>query len=895
MAMFDKDTEKELEKRAKELDEQENKLNKFKNNLLEKEKKLKEDMKKIINQNNILKNREFEIRKRELNAKEGFKKEALEQFNQKTILLNKEIEDLENDLLNKKREIRIELLNIKKENKEFMEREQEGYKEKLKNLELKISDKNKELKVLDKDLLEREKRLQKKEKFLIDRERIILIKENDAKEGFVKENEKATLSLKSELNDLNKQKENLIKELNETRTKQLKELDNIRENDRKAFFLSFEKERRELIKEIEKEKADLKMEYDKFKEEKKKFVKYEEELQVKYQEKENRINIQRRELDYEQGEIESKKEEIREHLENKFEAELDNLKIELDAKIQTIESYKDSLIDLNEKIESFEELKVKLENKEPNEILRDLRSKEKKIERLKEELFNRPSIKEIKELDFLKEQKNNDDEKIRGLLEKISSLEIENSRSIKSVIELEGLREQLKISKIRLEKYKKDVAELENDLKKYTESPSATREARIGVIKEPLKDFVDIRKNSYREENEIDWLNNIFKKMEESGFKFNERLVKAFHTSLKISEWSPLTVLAGVSGTGKSELPRLYSRFGGIQFAPIAVQPNWDSSQDMFGFFNYMEQKFNPKQLLRAMAQSQRDSSEGNGFNDGILLVLLDEMNLAKIEQYFSDLLSKLELRRGQQSVEIDIDLGSGEKYSLNLGRNILYVGTMNEDESTMTLSDKAIDRSNVISFPSPRKFHQRNTLKMAGKSGVFKFETWRSWGRSVETLPKEKRAKFKKIVEDINDKIRFAGRAIGHRVYQGIENYIANHPDVCELTKEDGELKDKKNQQKYDFACQRAFEDQIVQKIMPKLRGIETEGDTKKECIEPIARIISKHAEALSKDYKMASTKGYGVFNWNTAEYLENLEDEIEERGKDIVSSDNSKKNKKE
>ena len=144
-----------------------------------------------------------------------------------------------------------------------------------------------------------------------------------------------------------------------------------------------------------------------------------------------------------------------------------------------------------------------------------------------------------------------------------------------------------------------------------------------------------------------------------------------------------------ISFPENNDLPTIYSRFGGIQFAPIAVQPNWDSSQDMFGFFNYMEQKFNPKQLLRAMAQSQRLSSEGNGFNDGLLLVLLDEMNLAKIEQYFSDLLSKLELRRGRETVSIDIDLGSGHQFALNLGRNILYTGTMNEDESTMTLSDK--------------------------------------------------------------------------------------------------------------------------------------------------------------------------------------------------------------
>ena len=74
--------------------------------------------------------------------------------------------------------------------------------------------------------------------------------------------------------------------------------------------------------------------------------------------------------------------------------------------------------------------------------------------------------------------------------------------------------------------------------------------------------------------DEVAWLEDVWSKCENYGIKFNKRILYAFHTALKINEWSTITVLAGVSGTGKSELPRLYAEFGGLNFCSVAVQPN---------------------------------------------------------------------------------------------------------------------------------------------------------------------------------------------------------------------------------------------------------------------------------------------------------------------------------
>ena len=126
-----------------------------------------------------------------------------------------------------------------------------------------------------------------------------------------------------------------------------------------------------------------------------------------------------------------------------------------------------------------------------------------------------------------------------------------------------------------------------------------------------------------------------------------------------------LTVLAGVSGTGKSELPRLYSHFGGINFLSLSVQPNWDSQESMLGFFNSIDNKFDAQPVLRLLAQSQKAQAEGYplGLEDVMSLILMDEMNLAHVELYFAEFLSKLELRRGRKGNEapsLEVKLGAG-------------------------------------------------------------------------------------------------------------------------------------------------------------------------------------------------------------------------------------------
>ena len=378
--------------------------------------------------------------------------------------------------------------------------------------------------------------------------------------------------------------------------------------------------------------------------------------------------------------------------------------------------------------------------------------------------------------------------------------------------------------------------------------------------------------------DEIEWLNKIKNSFKEVGFKFSDRLLYAFHTSLKVGDWNPLTVLAGVSGTGKSELPRLYSRYGGINFLPLAVQSNWDSPYSLFGYYNSLEGKFNATSLLKVLYQAQEDAK--NSISDYLTIVLLDEMNLAHVELYFSELLSKLELLRGSDDVKLEIDIAEKNPYEIKLNKNVIWVGTMNEDETTKSLSDKVIDRSNLINFPRPNKFVSRNELKELEEAPKLKRELWESWKwNDVKNMlmqnetTKEENIKIitefedkiddlKEKMEEINGYLKFSGRAIGHRVWQSIENYIRNYPLVLESIRN-------RNSEELEKAIQIAFEDALVQKLMPKLKGLETEGLVREKCLNDISSKIQTYANGIASDFDNSLNNPYGVFVWNSSEYL--------------------------
>ncbi len=325
--------------------------------------------------------------------------------------------------------------------------------------------------------------------------------------------------------------------------------------------------------------------------------------------------------------------------------------------------------------------------------------------------------------------------------------------------------------------------------------------------------------------------------------EFNRRTINAFHTSLKVEESSPLVVLAGISGTGKSLLPQLYAKFFGFNFLNMAVQPRWDSSQDLFGFYNYAQFKYKATELSRLLWQYDVYNNPKCSFKDNkeklpMSIILLDEMNLARVEYYFSDMLSKLETRRtitvddraDRYLSEIEIECGSGiESRRLFVGSNALFVGTMNEDETTQALSDKIMDRANVLRFGRPKSLQAKGDPIKFGQMCEDKNPT---------TIEKWKKLQYKEKdhhdfsqlhdlddrIDEINNIMEKLGRPFAHRVKKSIVDYVSNYPGI--ETNNKGEYKD-------------ALSDQIEFKILPKLNGIEKTNHNNSQYLKELGDII--------------------------------------------------------
>lgn len=358
------------------------------------------------------------------------------------------------------------------------------------------------------------------------------------------------------------------------------------------------------------------------------------------------------------------------------------------------------------------------------------------------------------------------------------------------------------------------------------------------------------------------WLQGFYGLLKEHNIIFNERMIYAFHTALKCAKSSPLVVLSGISGTGKSLLPELYSAALGLNFMPIAVQPRWDSPQDLFGFYNYMERKFKATALSRLLWQCDKDnnkkSSSARLRANGMNLILLDEMNLARVEYYFSDLLSKLEIRNGinpedvesRKKAEIELECGTSQSRRLFIGENTLFVGTMNEDESTQMLSDKVIDRANVLRFGKPKTLDggNGNTSDKAGfldackKLSKIDYATWRSW-RDCGLVCSANIAGLSSKLDLLNEQLAQVGRPFGWRTSNAIESYVKSYPA------------DNFND---------AWADQIEMKILPKLNGLDLNAD----CFDSVKNAVldeikSTGDSALETAFESACKPEKTFFKW--------------------------------
>lgn len=173
---------------------------------------------------------------------------------------------------------------------------------------------------------------------------------------------------------------------------------------------------------------------------------------------------------------------------------------------------------------------------------------------------------------------------------------------------------------------------------------------------------------------------------------YNEPLLRAFFGGLACSK---LIILQGISGTGKTSLAYAWGKFVKHNSCIASVQPSWRDKTELLGYFNEFTKKFNESNVLEELYISR--------FDDDIHTVILDEMNIARVEYYFAEMLSILEVPIRQEWV-IELvtttwpdDPKLVENGKLRLPGNLWYIGTINNDDSTFMVTDKVYDRAMPI------------------------------------------------------------------------------------------------------------------------------------------------------------------------------------------------------
>lgn len=351
-------------------------------------------------------------------------------------------------------------------------------------------------------------------------------------------------------------------------------------------------------------------------------------------------------------------------------------------------------------------------------------------------------------VDELEAKQRNQQSILRSLNRKLSDRESESELLDSKISEQKNI--SLKLNQ-KLRELKGEIAEIES---------SAQQAFR--ALETPIA--IDAKQQSaIRTENEF--LQQFNGYLQQKGLVFPQRIINAFHTSLKVQDISALVILAGISGTGKSELPQAYAEFMGAPLVMLPVQPRWDSPQDLQGFYNYIEKKYKPTPLMRYLYQHQRQ----HDLQGRMVMVLLDEMNLARVEYYFSDFLSKLETRRNRPTfLELeagDIQLRDDQK-QVPIPPEFLFVGTMNEDETTQSLSDKVLDRANVLTFGRPQelKLRSNNGQRPAIPKEYLDWQVFQSWLKDPHPILV---SEVQSSVNEANEIMESLGRPFAHRVFQ--------------------------------------------------------------------------------------------------------------------------------
>lgn len=272
-----------------------------------------------------------------------------------------------------------------------------------------------------------------------------------------------------------------------------------------------------------------------------------------------------------------------------------------------------------------------------------------------------------------------------SLLEEVSTL---NSKVATLMKEKEDIL-AMKVSKLGLKPDEADTEEVSEN-----EGVDKNTEIRFPKLYEVDEKYKDYKIANYNNTFDLPQLVELFRNFAASQLKlyYTPKMIRLFISALASTK---LVILQGISGTGKTSLAYAWGKFLKHDSCIASVQPSWRDRTELFGYFNEFTKRFNETEVLKEMYVA--------GYTDDIYTVILDEMNISRVEYYFAEMLSILEMpNKSEWIVEIVPSAWKSDPIHLKEGKlqipaNMWYIGTINNDDSTFMVTDKVYDRAMPI------------------------------------------------------------------------------------------------------------------------------------------------------------------------------------------------------
>ena len=258
---------------------------------------------------------------------------------------------------------------------------------------------------------------------------------------------------------------------------------------------------------------------------------------------------------------------------------------------------------------------------------------------------------------------------------------------------------------------------------------------------------------------------------------YNQKTIAYFFAGMAASK---VMILEGISGTGKTSLPYAMAKFFGNNASIISVQPAWRDRAEIIGYLNEFTKRFNETSFLKSLYESI--------YRKDVNFIVLDEMNLARIEYYFAEFLSIMEM---PDPTEWKIDLVPDSKPNdplkvisgkITVPPNLWFVGTANKDDSTFTITDKVYDRAISLTFNQKAEPFDAPETEPVNMSSSYLSELF---DEAIHKYP---------VSEDVLDKFRILDKyvqqkfkvAFGNRIMGQVHKFIPVFV-ACGGTEEEG------------------------------------------------------------------------------------------------------------